>query len=186
MLSASANPKLILRALHHRNYRLFFCGQAISLIGTWTQRVAVAWLVYRLTQSVFILGLVGFVGDLPLFLVAPFAGVMADRWNRHRTLVVIQALAMGQASILAVLVLTGNEEVWHLVALSICLGLIHAFDVPTRQSFLPELIEKREDLGNAIALNSSMVQWREIAGALPGRHTHRRHGRRDLFPFECH
>ena len=164
MLSTSANPKLILRALHHRNYRLFFCGQAISLIGTWTQRVAVAWLVYRLTQSVFILGLVGFVGDLPLFLVAPFAGVMADRWNRHRTLVVIQTLAMGQASILAVLVLTGKEEVWHLVVLSVCLGLIHAFDVPTRQSFLPQLIEKREDLGNAIALNSSMVHGARLLG----------------------
>ena len=125
-------------------------------------------MVYRLTQSVFILGLVGFVGDLPLFLVAPFAGVMADRWNRHRTLVVIQTLAMGQASILAVLVLTGKEEVWHrcghLVVLSICLGLIHAFDVPTRQSFLPQLIEKREDLGNAIALNSSMVHGARLLG----------------------
>ena len=164
MLPASTNLKLILRAFHHRNYRLFFCGQALSLVGTWTQRVAVGWLVYRLTESAFLLGLVGFVGDLPIFLAAPFAGVLADRWNRHRSLVVMQTLGMAQASILAVLVLTGNVEVWHIIWLSIFLGCVNAFDVPTRQSFLLELIEKREDLGNAIALNSSMVHAARLVG----------------------
>ena len=169
MSYASRNLKLILRALHHRNFRLFFCGQAVSLIGTWTQRVAIGWLVYRLTGSVLMLGLVGFVGDLPLFLVAPFAGVMADRWNQHRILIAIQTLAMMQASILAVLVLTGVVEVWHVIVLSIFLGLLHAFEVPTRQSFLPDLLEKREDLGNAIALNSSMVHGARLIGpALAG------------------
>ena len=164
MSYASQNIKLLLRALHHRNFRLFYCGQAISLIGTWTQRVAIGWLVYRLTGSVFMLGLVGFLGDLPFFLVAPFAGVMADRWNQQRILIVIQTLAMVQASILAVLVLTGSVEVWHVIALSIFLGLVHAFDVPVRQSFLPALLEKREDLGNAIALNSSMVHGARLIG----------------------
>ncbi len=164
MFCASRNLKLLLRALHHRNFRLFYCGQAISLIGTWTQRVAIGWLVYRLTGSVFMLGLVSFIGDLPLFLVAPFAGVMADRWNQHRILIAIQTLAMVQASILAILVLTGAVEVWHAVVLSIFLGLVHAFDVPVRQSFMPDLIEKREDLGNAIALNSSMVHGARLLG----------------------
>ncbi len=154
----------LFRALHHRNYRLYFCGQAISLIGTWAQRLAVGWLVYRLTHSVFILGIVGFLGDLPAFLFAPFAGVLADRWCRHRTLVLVQVLAMIQALLLALLVLSSAVAVWHVVVLSVFLGFLHAFDVPTRQAFLVEMVEKREDLGNAIALNSSMVNSARLIG----------------------
>ena len=164
MSSHSIDLKLIHRALRHRNYRLYFYGQTISLIGTWAQRLAIGWLVYRLTGSAFVLGLVGFVGDLPAFLFAPLAGVLADRWPRHRLVVLLQALAMIQALVLAILVLTGAVTVWHVIVLSMFLGVLNAFDVPTRQSFLVELIERREDLGNAIALNSSMVNAARLLG----------------------
>ena len=156
--------KVILRALRHRNYRLFFTGQGISLIGTWMQRIAMGWLVYRLTNSAFLLGLVGFTGQLPIFLLTPFAGVLADRLNRHRMLVVTQTLAMIQAFILAALILRGTILVWHIVSLSIFLGLVDAFDMPVRQSFLVEIVENREDLGNAIALNSSIVNSARLLG----------------------
>ncbi|MBN2426788.1 MAG: MFS transporter [Deltaproteobacteria bacterium] len=156
--------KSIVRALHHPNYRLFFCGQSISLIGTWMQRVALGWLIYRLTDSALLLGVVGFASQFPTFLVAPFAGVLADRWNRHRILLYTQALAMVQALILSALVLSDAVRVWHVVALSIILGLINAFDMPTRQSFMVEMIEDRNDLGNAIALNSSMVNGARLFG----------------------
>src|SRR3990167_6590804 len=164
MSSHSIDLKLIHRALRHRNYRLYFYGQTISLIGTWAQRLAVGWLVYRLTGSAFVLGLVGFVGDLPAFLFAPLAGVLADRWPRYRLVVLLQALAMIQALVLAILVLTGAVTVWHVIVLSMFLGVLNAFDIPTRQSFLVELIERREDLGNAIALNSSMVNAARLLG----------------------
>jgi MFS family permease len=154
----------IVRALHHRNYRLFFGGQSISLVGTWMQRIAMSWLVYRLTDSPFLLGFVGFAGQLPIFLVTPFAGVLADRFSRHRMLIVTQTLAMFQALTLAILVLTGAIAVWHIVLLSIFLGFVDAFDLPIRQSFVVEMIERKEDLGNAIALNSSMVNSARLLG----------------------
>jgi MFS family permease len=151
--------KVIVRALRHRNYRLFFAGQGISLIGTWMQRIAMGWLV-----SAFLLGLVGFTGQIPIFLLTPLAGVLADRLNRHRMLVVTQTLAMIQAFALAILILTGTIAVWHIVCLSIFLGFVDAFDMPVRQSFLVEMIENREDLGNAIALNSSIVNSARLLG----------------------
>jgi MFS family permease len=156
--------KGIVRALRHRNYRLFFAGQGISLIGTWMQRIAMGWLVYRLTNSAFVLGLVGFTGQIPIFLLTPFAGVLADRLNRHRMLVITQTLAMIQAFVLALLILTGTIAVWHVVSLSVFLGLVDALDMPVRQAFLVEMIENREDLGNAIALNSSIVNSARLLG----------------------
>ena len=156
--------KRMVRALRHRNYRLFFAGQGISLIGTWMQRIAMGWLVYRLTHSAFLLGLVGFTGQIPIFLLTPFAGVLADRLNRHRMLVVTQTLAMMQALALALLILTGTIAVWHIVFLSIFLGFVDALDMPVRQSFLVEMIENREDLGNAIVLNSSIVNSARLIG----------------------
>jgi MFS family permease len=156
--------KLIFRALSHRNYRLFFGGQSISLIGTWMQQIAINWLVYRLTNSALLLGVVGFTSRIATFLLASLAGVLADRWNRHRVLVITQTLSMIQAMVLAVLVLTGTIAVWHIIVLSLLLGLINALDIPTRQSFIVDMIEKREDLGNAIALNSSMVNGARLIG----------------------
>jgi MFS family permease len=156
--------KSITRALHHRNFRLFFGGQSISLIGTWMQRIALAWLVYRLTNSAFLLGFVGFSSQIPTFLLTPFAGVLVDRWNRHRMLVATQALAMVQALILSVLVLTATIRIWHIIGLSLVLGIINAFDIPARQAFIVDMVEKREDLGNAIALNSSMVNGARLLG----------------------
>jgi MFS family permease len=154
----------MVRALRHRNYRLFFSGQIISLIGTWMTRIATSWLVYRLTGSALLLGLVGFAGQIPSFLLAPVAGVLVDRWNRHRLLVVTQVLAMVQSAALAVLALTGVINVWHVLGLSLFQGLINAFDMPARQAFVVEMVEKREDLANAIALNSSMVNAARLLG----------------------
>ena len=148
--------KNIFRSLQYRNYRLFFGGQSISLIGTWIQQIAMPWLVYSLTGSIFLLGLVGFAGQIPTFFLAPFAGVLIDRWNRYHILIVTQILAMIQALILAFLFFIGTIEVWHIIFLSVLLGCINAFDIPARQSFIVEMVEKKEDLGNAIALNSSM------------------------------
>src|SRR4030042_331313 len=156
--------KLIFRSLSHRNYRLFFGGQSISLIGTWMQQIAINWLVYRLTNSALLLGIVGFSSRIATFLLASLAGVLADRWNRHRVLVITQTASMIQAMVLAILVLTGTIAVWHIILLSLLLGLINALDVPTRQSFIVDMIEKREDLGNAIALNSSMVNGARLIG----------------------
>jgi MFS family permease len=154
---------MILPALQHRNYRLFFGGQGISLIGTWMQRIAMWWLVYRLTNSPFLLGVVGFTGQIPIFLLTPFAGVLADRMNRQRVLVITQTLAMMQAFILALLVLAGTIAVWHIISLSIFLGVIDAFDMPVRQSFMVEIVQAK-DLGNAIALNSSIVNSAQLLG----------------------
>ncbi len=156
--------RLTFRALSHRNYRLFFGGQSISLIGTWMQQITLNWLVYRLTDSAFLLGVVAFTGRIPTFLLASFAGVLVDRWDRHRLLVVTQILSMIQALILAFLVLTGRAAVWQIICLSLFLGLINAFDVPARQAFVVDMIGKREDLGNAIALNSSMVNEARLLG----------------------
>jgi len=156
--------KLIFRALRHHNFQLFFGGQSISLVGTWIQRIAMQWLVYRLTGSVFLLGIVGFTGELPVFLLSPVAGVLCDRYNRHRFLILTQTMAMIQALILAFLVMTGTIQVWHIIILSIFLGVINVFDMPVRQSLLIDMIEKRDDLGNAIALNSSMVNAARLIG----------------------
>jgi MFS family permease len=152
------------RALRHRNYRLFFGGQLISMVGTWMQSVAMTWLVYRMTNSAFLLGVVGFAGQIPTFFLSPVAGVLADRFNRHRIVIITQTLAMLQAALLAVLTLTGVLATWHIIALSVTLGLINAFDMPTRQSFLLDMIEDHEDLGNAIALNSSMFNSARLVG----------------------
>ena len=156
--------RTIARALGHRNFRLFFMGQSVSLVGTWMQRVAVGWLVYRLTDSAFLLGVVGFSAQIPAFVLAPFAGVLADRWNRHGLLILTQVLAMVQAFILAYLVLTETVVIWEIIVLSLVLGVVTAFDIPVRQSFMIEMIEEKADLGNAIALNSSMVNGARLLG----------------------
>ena len=152
------------RALRHRNFRLFLGGQVVSLTGTWMQQVALGWLVYRLTHSAFLLGLVGFAGQIPSLFVAPVAGVWADRWNRHRMIVATQALSMLQALVLAGLVLTGTVRIGHVLALSLFIGIVNAVDVPARQSFLVEMVSGREDLANAIALNSSTFNAARLVG----------------------
>jgi MFS family permease len=152
------------RALRHRNYRLFFSGQSVSLIGTWLTRVATSWLIYRLTGSALLLGVLGFAGQIPTFLLAPLAGVLVDRWDRYRVLCVTQVLAMIQSGLLAALALAGVIEVWHVLALSVFQGLINAFDMPARQSMVVQMVEDREDLPNAIALNSSMVNVARLLG----------------------
>ena len=157
-------PAFMLRALQHKNYRLFFSGQSISLIGTWMTRIATSWLVYRLTGSALLLGIVGFAGQIPSFVLAPFAGVLVDRWNRHRLLVVTQILALLQSLAMALLALTGLIKIWHVIALSVFQGLINAFDMPARQAFVVEMVDRREDLANAIALNSSMVNAARLLG----------------------
>jgi MFS family permease len=163
-VSAPAALSNLVRALHHRNYRLFFAGQVTSLIGTWITRVATSWLVFRLTHSAFLLGIVSFAGQIPTFLGAPIAGVLVDRWNRHRVLVVTQALAAIQSALLAAFALTHTITVWHVLVLVAIQGCINAFDVPARQSFVVEMIEDRADLPNAIALNSSMVNSARLLG----------------------
>jgi len=152
------------RALRHRNYRLFFAGQSISLIGTWLTRVATSWLVYRLTGSTVLLGVVGFAGQIPTFLLTPIAGVWVDRANRHRVLVATQVLAMLQSAALAYFALSRSITVVHVLVLSIAQGLINAVDVPARQAFVVEMVEDRADLPNAIALNSSMVNAARLLG----------------------
>ena len=152
------------RALRSRNYRLFFTGQSISLIGTWMTRLATSWLVYRLTKSAFLLGVVGFTGQIPAFFFSPLAGVLVDRWNRHRTLVTTQALAMLQSAALATLALTGWINIWWIVGLTLFQGLVNTFETPARQSFIIDMIEDRADIGNAIALNSSIVNAGRLVG----------------------
>ncbi len=152
------------RALRHRNFRLFFGGQSISLIGTWMTRIATAWLVYRLTGSAWLLGIVGFTGQIPTFLLAPFAGVWVDRLNRRHVLVVTQTLAMVQSLALAVLTLSHRITITEIFVLSAFQGFINAFDMPGRQAFMVQMVEGREDLANAIALNSSMVNMARLVG----------------------
>ena len=154
----------ILRALAHRNFRLFFTGQTLSLIGTWTQSTAMPWLVSGLTDSKTILGLVAFSSQLPSFFLPPFAGVLTDRMNRHRLLLVTQSLAMCQAFGLAALVWTGHVRIWQLVMFNLTLSAINAFDMTARQTFLGEMLDSRDDLANAIALNSAIVQGSRLFG----------------------
>ena len=156
--------RTMFRSFQYRNYRLFFAGQSISLIGTWIQRIATPWLVYHLTNSPFLLGLVGFAGQIPTFIIAPFAGVLTDRWNKYHIMIATQVAAMIQALLLTLLYFGGNIHVWQIVLLNIFLGCVNAFDTPARQSFVIQLVEKREDLGNAIALNSSMVNGARLLG----------------------
>lgn len=151
------------RALRHRNYQLFVGGQLVSLSGTWMQSVAQAWLIYKLTGSAILLGLVGFSGQIPVFLIAPFGGAIADRANRHRILIATQSTAMILAFALAALTLTSQIQIRHVFALAALGGVVNAFDIPTRQSFVPEIVA-REDIINAIALNSSMFNGARIIG----------------------
>lgn len=152
------------RALRHRNFRLFFGGQSISLIGTWMTRIATSWLVYRLTGSALLLGLVGFAGQIPTFLLAPFAGVFVDRRDRRTVLIWTQALASLQSLVMAVLTLSHRITIHQVLALSALQGVINAFDMPVRQSFLVQMVEDRADLSNAIAINSSMVNMARLIG----------------------
>jgi MFS family permease len=158
------NWRLVVRALRHRNYRLFFGGQSVSLIGTWMTRVATAWLVYRLTGSAFLLGLVSFSGQIPILFLGLVAGVWVDRLNRHRVMVVTQILSMIQSFGLAVLALTSVITVREIILLNLFQGAVNAFDMPARQAFLIEMVEDHEDLGNAIALNSSLVNGARLIG----------------------
>jgi MFS family permease len=152
------------RALRHRNFKLFVGGQSISLIGTWMTRIATSWLVYRLTGSALLLGTVGFVGQIPTFLLAPFAGVWVDRLDRRTVLLWTQILAAIQSLLLAVLTLTRRITITEVLYLSAFQGLINAFDMPGRQAFLVQMVEDRHDLGNAIAINSSMVNLARLLG----------------------
>ncbi|HMN49059.1 MAG TPA: MFS transporter [Ignavibacteriaceae bacterium] len=163
-MSGSETIKLVVRSLRHRNYRLFLGGQGISLIGTWMQQIALGWLVYRLTDSPFLLGIVGFAGQIPTFILAPLAGVLADRFNRHHIIILTQSLAMIQAAILAVLTLTNTIQIWHIIFLSVFIGIVNAFDMPTRQSFVVDIVDNKTDLPNAIALNSSMFNAARLIG----------------------
>ena len=153
-----------LRALRYYNFRLYFIGQAVSLIGTWMQRIAVSWLVYNLTHSAFMLGLVAFAGQIPVLLLSPYAGAYVDRHSRYKTLLFTQVASMIQAGLLAIVVWRGNYDVTIIILLSILLGCINAFDTPSRQSFMIVLVENKEDLPNGIALNSSMVTLARLLG----------------------
>jgi MFS family permease len=152
------------RALRHRNFRLFFGGQTISLVGTWMTRIATSWLVYRLTGSALLLGTISFAGQIPTFLLAPLAGVLVDRSNRRHVLIWTQTLAMVQSLLLAALALSHRINIAEILALSVFQGLINAFDMPGRQAFMVQMVEDRNDLSNAIAINSSMVNVARLVG----------------------
>jgi MFS family permease len=160
---AAENLPVTLRALKHRNFQLFFGGQLISLIGTWMQSVAQSWLVYRLTGSSLLLGAVGFASQIPVFLTAPVGGIVADRHNRHRVVIGTQIASMVLAFILAGLTLAHRITIPEIFVLAALLGIVNAFDIPGRQSFLVEMVG-REDLMNAIALNSSMFNGARVVG----------------------
>jgi MFS family permease len=162
--SEPSRLKFLLRALSSRNYRLFFAGQLVSLIGSWLTSVATAWLVYRLTHSATLLGVVGFAGQIPAFILAPFAGVLVDRWRLRRTLVITQTLAMIQSFLLAFFALRHTITVHDILVLSVFQGFINAFDIPARQAFVVEMVDRREDLPNAIALNSTMFNSARLLG----------------------
>jgi MFS family permease len=161
--SQGSRLALALRALRHRNFQLFFAGQLISLIGTWMQTVAQSWLVYRLTGSALLLGTVGFASQIPVFIMAPVGGIVADRFNRRRVVIATQTASMILAAILALLTITGRIQVWQIMVIAAGLGTVNAFDIPARQAFLIDMVG-REDLMNAIALNSSMFNGARIIG----------------------
>lgn len=158
----------LFRALRSPNYRLFFFGQSVSLIGTWMTRIAASWLIYRLTDSAFLLGLAGFCGQIPTLVLAPLAGVYIDRWNRHRVLVATQVLSLLQSLALGLLTLTGVITVRDVLILQAFQGVINAFDTPARQAFVIEMVTDRRDLANAIALNSSLVNGSRVIGPAIG------------------
>jgi MFS family permease len=158
------NFQHMFRSLRGRNFSLFFFGQGVSVVGTWMQSTALAWLVYRITNDPLMLGLVGFAGTIFSFLISPIAGVFTDRWNRHRALVAMQALSMLQAGVLAALTLSGTIQVWHILALAVFIGVVNAIDIPNRQSFVVHMVPKREDLPNAIALNSFLFNSARLVG----------------------
>lgn len=151
-------------AFKSRNYRLYFIGQSVSLIGTWMQKTAVSWVIYSLTHSTFMLGLTLFASQFPSFIFSLLGGVVSDRYNRFRVLLGTQVASMLQASILAIIILAGHYTVWEILSLSVLLGIINAFDVPARQSLVYEMIDDKKDLANALALNSSMVNLSRLIG----------------------
>lgn len=164
----STNLKFLPPALRSRNYRLFFAGQSISLIGTWMTQIATVWLVYHLTNSALMLGVVGFASQIPNLLLTPFGGVFADRFSRHRILIGTQILAMVQSLTLAALALSGVIQIWQILVLSLFQGIINAIDAPARQVFVTELVDRREDLANAIAINSTMFNGARLIGPAIG------------------
>src|SRR5205814_1608955 len=165
-----AGMKFMLRALQYRNYRLFFLGQGVSLIGSWLTTTATSWLVYRIAEgnpllkAATVLGVVRFAAQIPTFVVAPLAGVLVDRWDRHRVIVLTQILSLFQSAALAYLALSHRITIPHVVLLNLLQGFVNAFDAPARQAFVVEMIERREDLPNAIALNSSMFNGARLIG----------------------
>lgn len=156
--------KSIIKALYNRNYRIFFVGQGLAVIGVWMQNIALSWLIYRLTESAFMLGLVAFAGQIPNFVLAPFAGVWIDRISKRRVILITQMLSLIQACMLAWLTLTGRIEISHILALSLMLGCINAFDVPARSSISVEMIDRQEERQNAIALNSVTYNMARLVG----------------------
>ena len=152
------------RALAHRNFRLFIVGQGISVLGTWMQQIATVWLVYRLSGSSLLLGVADFTAQFPAALILPLAGVLTDRWNRHRTVLVTQTLMMIQAFALMALTVAGLVSVWQILVLGALLGVVSAFDATARQSFVIEMVEGHDDLGNAIAINSSVFNAARLLG----------------------
>jgi MFS family permease len=158
----------MLRALRHRNYLLFFLGQGVSLIGTWMQTLALPYLVYLKTGSALDLGIVGFSGQILTFVMAPVAGVLADRWNRHRLVVIAQGMAAIQAAALAALTLSGAIQMWHIILLSLAAGFIRGVEIPARQSFVIQMLKDKADLPNAIALNSFLVNGARLIGPALG------------------
>jgi MFS family permease len=154
----------IFHSFRYRNYRLFFSGQSVSLIGIWMQHVATGWLVYRLTNSAFLLGVVAFWSQIPAFVLSPLAGVLADRWDKRRILIVTQTVAMIQAFLLAALTIAGVIRVWQIILLGNLLGCVYSLDIPARHSFLVDMVERKKDLGNAIALNSARFNLARLVG----------------------
>src|ERR1700754_2507129 len=152
------------RAFRNRNYALFFAGQSVSQIGTWMQRTAVIWVIYSLTHSAAMIGLAIFAQQFPSFLLSLAGGVVADRYSRRKILLVTQTASMIQAVLLAVLILTNHYVIWEIMALSVVLGIINAFDVPARQPMIHEMVNDKEDLPNALALNSAMVNIARLTG----------------------
>jgi len=158
-----ATPSLLWRSLRHRNYRLYLAGQLVSVCGTWMQQVALSWLVYRLTGSATLLGVVSFASQIPIFGLGPIGGVISDRYSCHRVAVWTQCAALAQALLLSLLTLMGWIQPLHVILLGIALGVVYAFDMPARQALVHELVDN-EDLANAVALNSSMINAARIVG----------------------
>ncbi len=152
------------RGFASRNYRLYFFGQGISLIGSWIQRTAMSWFIYSLTNSVFWLGFINFISQIPSLFITPISGVIADRYPRYKIIKITQTLCMLQALTLSILVLRGNVQLWQVIVLSMTLGVIEAFEAPVRHSFVIDMVEKQEDIGNAIALNSTMFNGARLIG----------------------